>query len=388
MDALKERHFSQFRDRAFRITDLLQSFKPLNKVVISLSNSFCSMVRGIYRSSNNKSGVLLILSTHRLGDTVFTMPAILSIFGQYKEFKKYVVCFSDTKPILKIELTDEELIPVNKNDFKFGRRVASFSARKKIKNLNPEIIFDLTCQITSASLIYNTKANLVVGSNRIYLKGLYDRFIETDSINNYVQRYLSIVGLVIQLNTTDQMNFFFREVNSTSKILIHPFAIRKAKEWNLKRFIELAEQLMINYDVEIIYPPGFIESDIKVEIEKVGIKSIETNSVTHLIKKIKECSLFISNDSGPTYIAALLGKATFAIYGPTNPGFSLPPGIHHTYIMKKLKCSAVDRSSCFTYAGIYCPSNECMQSLSVENVLKALLNFMDKINFHNTFKLK
>jgi ADP-heptose:LPS heptosyltransferase len=76
-----------------------------------------------------------------------------------------------------------------------------------------------------------------------------------------------------------------------------------------------------------------------------------------------------------------LGKATFTIYGPSNPPFTLPNGSTHGYYQKKLKCSPIATENlCFTDGGRYgCPSFECMNGLSVDEVLNSIKFFIDDL---------
>jgi ADP-heptose:LPS heptosyltransferase len=99
-----------------------------------------------------------------------------------------------------------------------------------------------------------------------------------------------------------------------------------------------------------------------------------------LIIKIKECSAFIGNDSGPIYIASLLDKPTFTLFGPTNPEFSLSSGEHHRYIAKSLKCSpAKNTQYCFTQAGQNgCPAFECMNLLGLDEVNRCIRLFLEE----------
>src|SRR5258707_564067 len=39
---------------------------------------------------------------------------------------------------------------------------------------------------------------------------------------------------------------------------------------------------------------------------------------------LKRCGLIVTNDSGPMHIAAAVGTAVVAIFGPTNPEFQGP----------------------------------------------------------------
>ena len=63
-----------------------------------------------------------------------------------------------------------------------------------------------------------------------------------------------------------------------------------------------------NYRVSLITQKNQLSTDVINEIDHLNIDLIQTNSVDELIKSIKECSLFIGNDSGPVNIANFLGQ--------------------------------------------------------------------------------
>ena len=370
MEALKERQYYQRWDKSFRITLLLNKYPFLNSAIRVLLSGFCRLLRMIY-SSKKKTGVITIINLHRLGDTVFTVPAIEQIYKWYLNYRIFIFCFEESRDILALRFDENDLITVNKQDFYFYRRIANSRIRRKVKSTNAEIIFDLTGMPASSTMIFNSSANNIIGMNYRYLKGLYNQFVDIRSEPDFMDMYLDVIKLVIPpeylVHKTDIKTFPIN-FSKNSKIVVHPFAIRKPKEWSLRKYIDLAYDLSFDYEVEIISPPGFIPEDIVFEIKKLRIPITETPSVKDLINKIKECALFISNDSGPTFIADLLGKATFTIYGPTNPNYSHPKGMHHKYYVRKLNCSATSERFCFTLAGVYCPSNECLELITFETI--------------------
>ena len=136
---------------------------------------------------------------------------------------------------------------------------------------------------------------------------------------------------------------------------------------------------MMITEVEIVSAENLIPTDIIHEIRDYHIPISFTTSIKDLVNKINDSSIFISNDSGPLYIANLLGKATFSIYGPTNPEFSLPFGSYHGFIQKKIPCSPNGTQYCYTNAGLNCPSNECMNLLGVKDVYEKLKSFLGEL---------
>jgi heptosyltransferase-2 len=172
------------------------------------------------------------------------------------------------------------------------------------------------------------------------------------------------------------------EVKREGYILIHPFAGWKAKEWNFNKYILLSRMLNAKYNLKFISHPGGIDDLIQQELTAQDIEVVICMDVYELIKVINSGTVIISNDSGPIYIASMLGKPTFTIYGPTNPDFSFPFGPYHQFTRKKIKCSPEkDQQYCFTNAGRQgCPSFECMNDFMVEDVYKEIESFLDELN--------
>ncbi len=152
--------------------------------------------------------------------------------------------------------------------------------------------------------------------------------------------YFDAISPLVDLTDRNELKKFSYSLNPKGKIIIHPFAAWREKLWNFKKFFELALRLQKKFEVNFISPPGKISNDIKNELFYAGCHIIETNSVDDLINQIKDCSLFIGNDSGPVNIANFLGRPTFTIYGATNPNYSISTERHQVYTQMKLTCSA------------------------------------------------
>ncbi len=169
--------------------------------------------------------------------------------------------------------------------------------------------------------------------------------------------------------------------------MIHPFAGWKAKEWGLHKYIKLASHLSKDYDVAIICESHLLNDKQISEIKVHDVDLILTKSIEDLITAVKDSSVMISNDTGPIHIANILGKATFTIYGPTNPNFHLPRGQKHGYIRKEISCSPGENDKyCFTYGGRYCQTFECMKLLEFDIVKKEIIQFLNSVGIKKTKK--
>ena len=58
--------------------------------------------------------------------------------------------------------------------------------------------------------------------------------------------------------------------------------------------------------------------------EKYGATT--PGSLVELAERMKQASVYVGNDAGPTHLAAQLGLRTIALFGPTEPMTWKPPG--------------------------------------------------------------
>ena len=157
--------------------------------------------------------------------------------------------------------------------------------------------------MTSASLIFNSRAREIIGMNRGQFKTIYDYFVPIRNKPHLIDMYLDVIVEVIPNIDREQIKTFPMNLKREGKILIHPFGGWKAKEWNLNKFIDMAIKLNEKYDVCLITPTKKIPPDMIDFIEDKKINLIQTHSIEELIRNIEQCSVFIGNDSGPLYIA-------------------------------------------------------------------------------------
>jgi len=365
--------------RKISINDLLNRNELLTFLIHSLLLLFFSIVRLLCKLFTYNDGNVLVVSLHRLGDSVFTIPAIMEIYKQFGK-KTHILCFPESVPIYGIAFNDINISALKRDKFYFGGRIAKASARRKLKSLNPSTILDITGSMMSASLIFNIRANRIIGTNGKQFRTIYDQFVEFRKEPQLVDIYLDAITPLIKMSNRTESKKQKEPSNPHGRILIHPFAGWKEKEWNLKKFVTLADKLNINYRVRLLTQNSQLSTDVINEISYLNIELVQTNSVEELIENIKECSLFIGNDSGPINIANLLGKSTFTIYGSTNPDYIATNTHHQIYIQKELNCSARKKEKlCIIGGMVYlCPGIQCMNLLTVEEVYASVTQLLEE----------
>lgn len=361
------------------IFEAIRKNKLLDSVTTTLSNFIFILIRILSKRSRVSENKILIISLHKIGDSIFTLPAMKALVQNYDSNKINLLVYEEVKIIFEDQIKVRNIFTLDKNNLLFQNRLINRSSRKLIKKINPDTIIDLTGSILTASLIFNTAAKKIYGMNEKYFKYIYSDFIPVRHVPHLIDRYCDVAELVIK-KKIDRSEFEYNiSFNKNDKILIHPFAGWKAKEWGLKRYITLAEKLCANFNVALIFPVNSVSDEMLNYLSENKIHYIETNSLENLKSEIVNSSLLIGNDSGPIYMAALYSKPTFTIYGPTNPEYSKPFGKLHKQIKKNLKCSPVSEQYCYLLAGRNCPSNECMVLLDEDYIYEEVIKFINEL---------
>jgi ADP-heptose:LPS heptosyltransferase len=315
-----------------------------------------------------------------LGDSVFTIPAIKEILAFHKT-NVVIIAYPETQPIYNIAFPELKIVSIKHEYLYLHDRIAGHLARKTLKSLHPGTIYDLTGSIRSASLIYNSRAKEIIGVNDEHYRGIFTSFSQTRNKPHIIDIYLDAIESKIKCDRSETAKTFPVNFDRKGKILIHPFAGWNAKEWDMTKFIDLAAILNKDYFTAFIFPVNSMNNELLHELKLKNIEVLETGSTEDLIRLIKDSSLMISNDSGPVYIASLLGKPTFTIFGPTNPSFHLPYGSSHRFIQKTIHCSPKEWEKLFYKNGGYigCPVFECMNQLDLKEVLDKTKEFVEDL---------
>jgi len=94
---------------------------------------------------------------------------------------------------------------------------------------------------------------------------------------------------------------------SATRVLLHPGSGGSSKIW--PRFKELAEALP---DATILLGP--CERPLRTPNP-----TLENLPLAAVVEELRNCRMFVGNDSGITHIASYLGTPTVALFGPTDP---------------------------------------------------------------------
>jgi len=143
-----------------------------------------------------------------------------------------------------------------------------------------------------------------------------------------------------------------------------------AKRWLPERFAEVADRVAAEHGGVVLIFGGHGEEELGASLASLmaapTVVLSGRTTVRRLMALIKQCRLFITNDTGPMHIATAFGVPTVAIFGPTDPLTTSPFGSGHELVRHPVDCSPCLLRECPI-------DHRCMQGISVEMVHAAAM---------------
>ncbi len=152
-------------------------------------------------------------------------------------------------------------------------------------------------------------------------------------------------------------------------VAISPVASWQTKCWGRDRFAQVADTLICRYGAAIVFTGSSKEADDIVAITDMmngkGINLAGQTPLLVLAALIERVDVLVCGDTGPGHIGGALGTPVISIFGPTAPWRFRPFGRNHQVLWAGLACSP-----CFKHDYTECASRQCMQAISVHQVLE------------------
>lgn len=157
-------------------------------------------------------------------------------------------------------------------------------------------------------------------------------------------------------------------------VAICPGAKFPVKRWEVERFAKVASILHDQLKAKILLIGGSSEKISGEEIvERTGNLVVNLIGKTNYMESaevISRCKLLVSNDCGAVHLAAAVGTPVVGIYSSIDyPGLWHPWGDNHTI----LRNDSVPCRFCFKTE---CKTMECINSITVEQVVEACRNYL------------
>ncbi len=164
-------------------------------------------------------------------------------------------------------------------------------------------------------------------------------------------------------------------------VAIHAGSSSPSKRWPTEYFSGLVARLARRQDIQVILVGGTHEMELSQSLIPEGMENHVVDftgllNLRELAAMLAQCTLLVSNDSGPVHIAVAVGTPTVAIFGRNRPGLGPkswgPLGEYDAVVQKDVGCTVCLADDCTI-------DFKCLKELSVEEVFQAVQSQLSKV---------
>jgi len=341
-------------------------------------------------NKNSGSSRILIVNVNWIGDVLFSTPFIRALRKGYPD--SFIACMVPPRcrEILKLNPNLNEVV-VYDEKVTHGSIAGKLKFISNLKKKKFDTVILLHRSFTKALMAYLIGAKKRIGYHTAKRGFLLTMAIEppkgdvhkVDYFLNIAERIgLKKLGREYELFIDDSDREYVKELlvkngieKNDSFIVINPGGNWGQKRWPKENFALLIERLIKELNAKVVISGAKKDIHLAEEIRslvKSGDFSILCGKTTlrQLAALLERSSAVISNDTGPTHIAASMKTPLVALFGPTSQHITGPVGKGKISVISKVDKCAVP---CYNMA---CTDNRCMALIGVDEVMakvKAIL---------------
>jgi heptosyltransferase-1 len=293
----------------------------------------------------------LVLKPSALGDIAMTLPAVRSIKRGVPGARIYWLVNKGFAGLLEGNPNVDEVIEFDRQTL--GRMWYSPAAWgefwklvKKLRSEKFDVVMDFQGLLRTALLgrLSGCKARVGMKDAREGATIFYtDKVAKPAGSDHVIDHYSKMVATlrveagkpVFEFNVRQEVQnratqMLKKEGVDGKYAVIVPGASDEAKRWPLDRYAQLAEKLVDEYGLAVVATGSAGEEEIVNRLAKLArigiVKLAGRTNLPELVAVLKEASLVVGNDTGPTHIAAGLGVPMVVVFGGINPARLYPYG--------------------------------------------------------------
>lgn len=316
---------------------------------------------------------LLVVHFDHLGDVCTLIPAV------YPLVKKYditVSCKAGLEGIWQEFLPMIRVVPLERSAWS-----ANIVMEQQYELFAEEYEAVIIATIAPFSAFYSS---LVTADKRVglieggrYFKGarlLYNKVYDAPLDEHVRFRFPALFSMVTGEVMIPEKPSYVSKTQQQRTLLIHPGGKWKPRRWPIERYMSVAREVVEKYGFQCQFLVHESEADLLSYVERYAngkdLLLRLTRNVSELVQVIKDCGVFLGNDSGPVHLANLMNKETVVPWGPGNYNRIYPYGENNEIIIKDIDCRP-----CRQYQNDeYCRRGEniCLLSISIDEVLASV----------------
>lgn len=154
-------------------------------------------------------------------------------------------------------------------------------------------------------------------------------------------------------------------------------ASHPVNRWPIEKFASLAERLTLDLGAAVLLIGGNDDRELAdgvlARLTTPVVDLVGRTSLTELGAVLQRCKLVVSADTGPLHLATAVGTPVIALFGAADPERTGPVGKGHVVLTAGgLSCVPCRSRSCS-----HTPHMECMQRISVADVMEAAIRILE-----------
>jgi heptosyltransferase III len=162
-----------------------------------------------------------------------------------------------------------------------------------------------------------------------------------------------------------------------SYAVLRPGASHANKRWPAERFAAIAQWLREAHGITSVVNLGPGDEQIAAEVGQrfAGVAAIINDlDVRGLVALLAGSCLFIGNDTGPTHIAAALGKRCVVIFGASDAKVWSPWKTEYRLVENPFPCKQCPRGKCESLG-----ASQCIFAIGIDQVREACESLLNKV---------
>ena len=332
----------------------------------------CVVVAGHPLMAADQVRRVLVLKLDHVGDFVTAIPALRRLKLRFPGSRVDVVCHPVAAPLARAEPSIDRVIELSifhPASSRGRRRVPAAELDMLAATLGKErydLAIDLRKHPESRGLLRRTGARVLAGFDRNKEFAWLDVGLDWDGDPPYVRKRNHVADDLLALveavaiacepramsgNVAWQAQGkiaagVLPERTGRLRVCVHPAAGSALKQWAPEHFAALMDLLADDEDAEFVLIGGAADQPIAA---RVLARMAHADRVLSLVGKIglealpgvlRDCDLFVGNDSGPKHLAGFLGVPTIGIHsGVVDPTEWGPLGERSVAVHRQMLCS-------------------------------------------------
>ena len=338
----------------------MKLFHNFPEKILFAANTFLSSVLNVFGKKNLQPKEILVVKIDEIGDMVVATPVFRLLKQKYPDAKLSLLCKPMCKPLMEHN-PFVDIVFTSQNEWK--------------KRYDVVIELRGTWKTWLKSIIYTPKYRLDRGSVRFRNK------LIQGNLSDHQTNFLIVKPLVGEIpipqpelysapSDKEFVEQIIQQHGLKSFGVFHATANKRLKEWSQDRFAQLADNLVKDFGLQIVFIGAPNESErIELVIKKMQHPAFNLAgkfTLTQLLEFFKQAALYLGNDSGPMHIANVADIPLVGLFGPGPAHVFYPIGVKARVLHHVLPCNPCNQIDCIQ------PNDFCMDRIKVEDVMGEL----------------